>query len=69
MANRQSFDLKTKIGIKNAIERRFDKWTREHVLKDTFMNLWCKIIGHVSYMTDDNEHACKRCGKYIRQSK
>lgn len=34
--HRQSFDLKTRWGWKNAISRRFNKWARQHIIKDTF---------------------------------
>lgn len=43
MAFRQSFDLKTKIGWKNLILRKFDSWALKHILFDTFKNKGIKF--------------------------
>ena len=66
MACRQRFDLKTKIGWKNCIERKFDKWSRQHILADTFYEMLCYVVGHKTYQTEDKEYACKRCCRYVK---
>ncbi len=39
MADRQTFNLLSKWGWRNCIDRKFDSWARQHILKDTFIGL------------------------------
>jgi len=60
MPTREGFDLKTKIGWKNLIRRRLDKWSRMHILEDTFKlesillkithRFWKQKIKHVLHV-------------------
>ncbi len=68
-ASREGFDLLTKQGRANFIchirRRRFPSY----VWGDTFMQIWCWIVGHNSYDSNAGgyppEPACKRCHKYL----
>jgi hypothetical protein len=44
------------------------KHQRKLMFEDTFLPLWCKIVGHRKYTPDTNEPkeiACKRCHKWV----
>jgi hypothetical protein len=44
------------------------KHQRKLMFEDTFLPLWCKIVGHKKYIPDNNnpkEIACKRCHMWV----
>lgn len=47
------------------------KYQRKLMFEDTFLHLWCKIVGHKKYTPDNDsptEIACKRCHMWLQKS-
>jgi len=81
MASREGYDLFTYSGWYVLAKNYRQRWFRWRVVfEDTFIQLWCMIVGHDEYNASDSvadpyeynsvikpvELACKRCHKYIK---
>lgn len=69
---REGFNLRNRYGRANFWRRK--KWSDvpwRYVWTDTFMPLYCRVVGHVEYDCSDPGHsgekfACRRCNQFTR---
>lgn len=70
-ASREGFDLFGKTG-RYCFIRNFKSGTIpwKYVFEDTFVQIWCWIVGHNKYECADcgdmPEYACLRCHHYVK---
>lgn len=67
--SRKRFNLFNK-ACHYAIKRDWKQWAlnfKHYFWVDSFMPIYCKLVGHDKYKPDANENimACKRCHQYV----
>ncbi len=70
-ASREGFDLFNKNG-RYCFWRDLKKGRFQSLMwRDTFAQIWCKIVGHNKYncncTNEPVQYACKRCCKYVKE--